>query len=218
MASGFRGDQLAFLRAWELDNDGASLEDGDVFTTCCDIRSIEWEVDQEDAETVAIGNANRSCRVTYRRPAIKNGLIVRIGTVGRVPQFDSLLLDAPLNETGGGAVIGAQDVAYSCKYVALDFAVTAVSGACVTGAQGRLWRLFPRVGQWSITQEETYDDSNEVPTVIYEGYAELNENFDDPFGIWDGTPSYWSEDAFSSYAIVNTALPTCADDFTAVPS
>lgn len=216
---GFRGDQLAFVRFWEEDNDGAAEVGGNVFTTCCDIRSFNWEVDQEDAETVTVGNANRSCRASYRRPAIKNGLIVSVGTVGRVPELDNLLLGSPVNENVGNDVIGARDQAYTCKYVGIDLAVTAVSGACATGAQGRLWRAFFKVGQWNITQDETYDDNNEIPTVIYEGYAEVNPEFDDPFGIWDASPdSYWDEEAFTSYAILSTSLPECDDTFTTVPS
>lgn len=214
----FLGDQIAFVRITELDADGAAEVGGNVFTTCCDIDSIDWENDQEDRANVDIPNANYTCRARYQRPAIKYGKTVRLGVIGTVPEIDNILTGAPLNLDGSAEIIGAQDTDYECKFVSIEFAVVAVSGACVTGSQGRTWRAFFKVGQWAKTQDESYTNANEVPVTIYEGYAEKNPNFDDPFGIWDDSPSYWSADAYDSYAVLTDSLPTCSEDFTIVPS
>jgi hypothetical protein len=213
----FRGADLAFLRIIERDADGAAIPGGNTFTTCCDIDSIEWENDQEDASNVDVPNASYDCRVRFRRPAIKYGKIVRIGTVGTVPEIANILTGAPLNEDGGD-IIGARDTDYECKFVSVEFAVKSLSAACVAGAGGRLWRNFFKVGQWAITQDESYTNSNEVPVTIYEGYGEKNANFDDPYGIWTGSPSLWDADSYDSYAVLDEALPTCSPDFTITPS
>lgn len=214
----FRGDQVAFVRLVELDADGASEVGGNVFTTCCDIDSIEWENDQQDRENVDLPNANRDCLVRYSRPAIKYGKIVRLGVIGNVPEIANILTGAPLNLDGGGDIIGEQDTDYECKFVSVEFAVKAISAACATGTGGRAWRIFFKVGQWNITQDETYTNANEVPVTIYEGYAEKNANFDDPFGIWNSSPSYWDADAYTSRAVLAEAVPACSEDFTTVPS
>lgn len=214
----FRGDQIAFVRLVELDADGASEVGGNVFTTCCDIDSIEWENDQEDRANVDIANANRDCLVRYSRPAVKYGKIIRIGIIGNVPEISNILTGATLNLDGSGDIIGEQDGDYVCKFVSVEFAVKAISGACATGTQGRAWRIFPKVGQWNITQDESYTNSNDVPVTIYEGYGEKNANFDDPFGIWNSSPSYFSVDAYTSRAVLTETLPTCSEDFTTVPS
>lgn len=214
----FRGDQLAFVRITELDADGAADVGGNVFTTCCDIDSLEWDTDQEDRANVDIANANYDCRVRYTRPAIKYGTVVKLGVIGSVPEIANILTGAPLNLNGTADIIGAGDTDYTCKFVSVEFAVKAISGACATGAQGRLWRIFFKVGQWSITQNEKYDNGNTVPVTVYEGYGEKNSSFDDPFGIWNSSPSYYSSDLYSSYATLTDEVPDCSEDFTDVPS
>lgn len=214
----FRGDQIAFVRITELDADGAALVGGNVFTTCCDIDSIDYENDQEDRTNVDIPNANYDCKVRYQRPALKFGKILRIGVIGDVPEINNILTGAPLNLDALGEIIGDQDTDYECKFVSVEFAVKAISGACVTGSQGRKWKIFFKVGQWGITQDQSYTNSNEVPVTVYEGYGEKNPNFDDPFGIWNDSPSYYSADSYDSSATLTEALPTCSEDFTTVPS
>lgn len=214
----FRGDQIAFARFVELDGDGEAQPGDNVFTTCCDIDSIEWENDQEDRENVDLPNANRDCRVRYQRPAIKYGKIVRVGIIGSVPEILNITMGAPLNIDGGGDIVGEGDTAYECKFTSLEFAVKAISGACVTGTQGRAWRIFPKVGQWAITQDESYTNANEVPVTIIEGYAEMNPNYNDPFGIWLDSPAYLRPTDYTSRAVMSISLPTCSPDFTEVPS
>ena len=214
----FRGDQIALIRFTELDADGATLTGGNQWTTCCDISSVEWENDQEDRESVDVGNANRDCRVRYQRPAILHGKILRVSFVGQVPEAMNMLLDAPLNLNDAADIIGYGSTDYVCKFVSVEIIVKAISGACVTGSQGRAWRIFPKVGQWAITQDESYTDSNEVPMTILEGYAEKNPGYDDPDAIWLESPAKLrpAED-YTSTAVLTTALPECSGDLEDVP-
>jgi len=214
---GFRGDSIAELIITELDADGATLAGGHQYRTKCNIDSVEWENLQDDAEDIDIANANVDCKIKYRRPAKKYGKIVRIGTVGTIPEIDNILTGAPLNINGSGDIVGTIDTDYKCKNVAVELFVKPITGACSVGSEGYRMKLFPRIEQFAITQDETYTNSNEVPVVIYEGVAYKNPNYDDPDGRWDGTPSYWDADAYASSAIYTGTLPSASDDFVVLP-
>jgi len=216
MTARFLGDQIAFLRVTELDADGTTPSGANQWVTHQDIMSIEWENDQEDRESVDIGNTNRDYRIRYQRPAIKHGKIVRIGFRGNVPEAMAMLTGAPLNLDDSGDIIGEGDTDYNCGFVALEFAVKAISGACQTGSQGRSWRIFPKVGQWAITQDESYTDSNELPQIILEGYAEKNPNYDDPDDIWLDSPALLRATDYTSRAVLTETVPDETDGLEAL--
>lgn len=209
MSYAFRGDQIKALRIVELNADGTTnLVDGHTLVLCC-LESVNYDPDKRDKETVTIPSANADCEQRYVRNAKLYGYNVNIGVRFNLGELENILMGSRLNIDGSGNGNGEGTADYQCKSVSIEYVVSGVSGDCEEG-QPAAWRLFPKVSSWDTVDTETYDSGKEVPTLTYTGTSELNTNYDDPFGIWTGSPSYFDPATeFTTKAITTNPIPTC---------
>lgn len=215
----FRGSEIERLIITELDAEGRYLAGGFQWITCCDIDSVEVENDQDDRERYVVPNANRTCRVATNRQAILYGKIVRIGFVGDSPFANMLLLGADPNFDGDGDIIGNGEEDYVCKYVSVEIVLKGLGDECVAAAGGRAWKIYPKVGQWGITQAANVTNSNEVGVTVFEGVGVKNPNYNDVDARWLESPAQLRPALdYSSWSVNDVwEIPECPDELIDLP-
>lgn len=207
-------DEIGFVRITELNPDGTTTSGVSQTLTLCCLKSVEWELEQRDREAVDYTYANSNCDRREYRKAKKFGYLVRIGVDANIPYLENLLLGSPVIVDGAGDVTGEQDIDYGCKFTSIEIAMTAVGVDCPEDdlAPPSGWRIFPKVGYWQKTGATTFDDGRTAPTFIYEGLAQINPNFDDPFGIWLPNGVIDPATNFSAKNIWDQPFPVCTPD------